>query len=251
MSKFDSFSNTGKYHLSNEIDNQDAFSTGCNDRFDAVVLADGVSSCKKSGEGAEITVETVKKVFLENGDIIMKSDIKESSWAVLSVLEKELEKKAVQDNEDVKEYASTLAAVLIDRKSKNVFIMNLGDSMIMGIKGMDIGIVGMPCDSSRGIPSTITKLSNHFTDSLMINSKDGTFKYDAFVLCSDGAWREMFYKGKIRNDVKEMLIKRNFNGLRNFLKDKNTMDDCTFVALDTERENEWDKDNKGYNDLER
>lgn len=250
MSKFDSFSKIGKYHLSNEIDNQDAFSTGSNDRFDAVVLADGVSSCKKGGEGAEITVETVKKIFLENGDIIMKSDIKESTWAVLSVLSKELEKRAAEDHEDVREYASTLAAVLIDRNTKTAFAMNLGDSMIMGIKGLDINIVGMPCDSKNGIPSTITKLSNHFTNAIMLNSKDGAFKYDAFVLCSDGAWREMFHKGILRNNVKEMMIKRDFNGLRKYLKEKNTFDDCTFIALDTERENEWDKDSIS-NDLER
>lgn len=242
MSKFDSFTKTGRYHLSNEINNQDAFSTGSNDRFDVVVLADGVSSCKKSGEGAEITVEAVKKIFLENGDIIIKSDVKESSAAVLSVLYNELEKKAKKDNEEVEEYASTLAAVLIDRKTKNTFAMNLGDSMIMGVKGVDIGIVGMPCDSSKGIPTTITNLSNHFTDSIMINSKDGDYKYDTYILCSDGAWREMFHKGKLRNDVKEMILKRDFNRLRNFLKDKNTLDDCTFIALDTERENEWDKD---------
>lgn len=248
MSKFDSFSKTGKNHISKEIDNQDAYSTGSNDRFDAVVLADGISSCKKGGEGAEITVETVKKIFLENGDIIMKSDVKESSSAVLSVLLNELEKNAKQDNEDVEEYASTLAAVLIDRNTKNAFAMNLGDSMILGIKGIDIGIVGMPCDSSRGIPSTITNLSNHFTDSVMINSKDGSYKYDTYILCSDGAWREMFHKGKLRNDVKELMLKRDFNKLRKFLKDKNTFDDCTFVALDTERENEWDKDT---NDFER
>ena len=176
----------------------------------------------------------------------MKSDIKESSWAVLSVLSNELEKKADQDNEDVKEYASTLAAVLIDRKSKNAFAMNLGDSMIIGVKGMDVNIVGMPCDSTNGIPSTITKLSNHFTDSVMINSKDGAYRYDSYILCSDGAWREMFHKGKLRNDVKDMMIKRDFNKLRNYLKEKNTFDDCTFIALDTERENEWDKDTEDF-----
>ena len=61
MSKFDSFTKTGKYHLSNEINNQDAYATGSNERFDAIVLADGVSSCKKGGQGAEIAVEVVKK----------------------------------------------------------------------------------------------------------------------------------------------------------------------------------------------
>lgn len=250
MSKFDSFSKIGKYHLRNEINNQDAFSMGSNDRFDSIVLADGVSSCKKSGQGAEITVDVVKKIFLENGEIIIKSDVKESSAAVLSVLSKELEKVAKLDNEDVKEYASTLAAVLIDRKTKNAFAMNLGDSMIIGIKGVDVNIVGMPCDSSMGIPSTITNLSNHFTDSIKINSKDGAFRFDTYVLCSDGAWREMFNKGKLHNNVKYMLLKRDFNKLRNYLKERNTDDDCTFIALDIERENEWDKE-KSNDDFER
>jgi hypothetical protein len=65
MSKFDSFSNTGKYHLSNEIDNQDAFSTGCNDRFDAVVLADGVSSCKKVEKVLKLQLKRLKRYSLK------------------------------------------------------------------------------------------------------------------------------------------------------------------------------------------
>ncbi|MCR5145778.1 MAG: protein phosphatase 2C domain-containing protein [Clostridia bacterium] len=250
MSKFDSFTKTGKYHLNNEIDNQDAYSTGSNDRFDVVVLADGVSRCERGGEGAEITVETIKKTMLDNGDVIMKADVDDGTNAIMSVLKSALESKARANNEDVKEYASTLSAVLIDRKNKNVFSMNLGDSLIFGIKGMDVAIVGKPADSTYGIPTTVTSCAETIVDSRKLSSENALFKYDSFVLCSDGAWREFFNHSKLRNDVKNMLIKKNYNGLRNFLKERDIQDDCSFVALDTERENEWDKD-PGVDDFER
>ena len=250
MSKFDSFTQTGKYHLSNKIDNQDAFATGSNDRFDVVVLADGVSKCKNGGEGAELTVETLKRTLLHNGEVIMKADVHDATNAIMSVLLSALESKAKSNNEDVKEYASTLSAVLIDKKSKYIFSMNLGDSLILGVKGVDVSIIGKPADSTYGIPTTVSSCAESFVDSRKISSENAMYKYDSFVLCSDGAWKEFYNNEKMRNEVKNMIVKKDYHGLCVYLKGRETADDCTFLALDTERENEWDKDT-GYDDFER
>lgn len=229
------FTQAGTNHGSDERNNQDATASGSNERFEVIVLADGVSSCKKGGEGARITVETIKNYFLEMGESLMDMQDEERGEAISSAIRKKLNEQAVQDGINMDEYASTLAAILIDKKQKRVMHASVGDSLTLAVKDGSVYIVSMPADSRQGIPTTVIPDSRYFKTGV-IEPRDGELVAESFLACSDGAWKELYRRNRLRSEVKEMILSRDYTGLSEYLKSRDTFDDCTFITLDTERE---------------
>ena len=234
--KTNGFSQVGTNHGSDEKNNQDATISGSNERFEVIALADGVSSCKKGGEGARITVECIKNYLLENGENLMNMPDEERNTEISEAIKSELMKQAEQDGLDMKEYASTLATILVDKKLSRIMSVSVGDSLIVGVKGNNVYIVTMPADSRQGIPTTVdTDFKNEFFKSNVIEAKDGELVADSFIAYSDGAWKELYHRGKLKSEIKEMILSKNYTGLSEYLKSRNTFDDCTFIALDIEK----------------
>lgn len=232
--KSSGFTQAGTNHGSDERNNQDATASGSNARFEVIVLADGVSSCKKGGEGARITAETIKNWFLDNGERLMDISDEERGSAISSVIASELGKQAQQDGLNIRDYASTLATILIDKKQKRMMYASVGDSLLLGVKDDKVSIVAMPADSRNGIPTTVD--SSKYIKTQVLEPENGELVADSFIACSDGAWRELYRRSRLRTEVKEMILKRDYRGLSEYLKSRNTFDDCTFITLDTERE---------------
>ncbi len=232
--KSSGFTQAGTNHGSDERNNQDATASGSNARFEVIVLADGVSSCKKGGEGARITAETIKNWFLDMGERLMDISDEERKDVISSVMTSALEKQARQDGLDIKEYSSTLATILIDKKLKRTMYASVGDSLLLGIVGDKVSIVAMPADSRNGIPTTTDQ--SKFIKTGVLEAKNGELVASSFIACSDGAWKELYRRNKLRSEVKEMILGRDYSDLSEYLKSRNTFDDCTFITLDTERE---------------
>ena len=174
--KTSGFTQVGTNHGSDERNNQDATASGSNERFEVIVLADGVSSCKKGGEGARITAETIKNYFLEMGESLMDMQDEERGTTISSTIKNKLREQAAQDGINMDEYASTL------------------------------------------------------------EPRDGELVAESFLACSDGAWKELYHRSRLKSEVKEMILGRDYTGLSEYLKSRNTFDDCTFITLDSERE---------------
>lgn len=163
MYKTSGFTQVGINHGSDERNNQDATASGSNEKFEVIVLADGVSSCEKGGEGAKITVETIKNYFLETGKSLM--DIRGET--ISSIIKNKLNEQAVHDGIDMDEYASTLAAILINKKQKRIMYSSVGDSLILGVRDENVYIISMPADSSYGIPTTIINDNKYFNTGII------------------------------------------------------------------------------------
>ena len=232
--KSNCFSQAGTYHGSDEKNNQDAMVSDSNERFAVIVLADGVSSCKKGGEGAKITVETVKELFLKHAERLFLMEDVSIKQVISSKIKDELKTQAEKDGIDYEEYASTLCAILVDKKQNKAMFTSIGDSLILGVKNQEVYIVTPPADSRNGIPTTVmTDLSYYKVGKLQ--PEKGELAVDSFIACSDGAWKELYRRGRLRPEVKEMIVKRDYKGVTEFLKDRHTADDCTFITLDSER----------------
>jgi hypothetical protein len=56
--------------------------------------------------------------------------------------------------------------------------------------------------------------------------------WERVMICSDGAWRLMFEKTKIKKDVCKFLIEGDFDSLGEYLKNEERFDDCSFITME-------------------
>lgn len=231
--KSSGFTQVGTNHRSDDKNNQDAIISGKNQRYDVIVLADGVSSCKKGGEGARITVEAVKNYFLKWGERLINMYAPEREISIHQNIQRYLQKQAEEDGVDIGEYASTLEAILVDKVSKKVMYASIGDGLILKTKNNKVAVVSMPTDSRNGTPTTVD--SSKYLETGVLEPVDGELAADSFMLCSDGAWKELYYRTNLRPEISEMILKRDYKGISEYLKGKKTFDDCSFITLDIEK----------------
>ena len=55
---------------------------------------------------------------------------------------------------------------------------------------------------------------------------------ESIVIWSDGAWREMFSKNRLRPEVAQMLSGNEYDALEDYLNKQNCSDDYSFISLD-------------------
>ena len=55
---------------------------------------------------------------------------------------------------------------------------------------------------------------------------------ESVVICSDGAWRQMYNKNKLKPEVFDLLVKNEYDGVKEFLIGQNCFDDYSFISLD-------------------
>ena len=249
------FSITGTNHKDNGQENQDFIISSSNDKFELIILADGVSTCSKAKEGAEVAAKAIETLFLKKGDWFIKcEDDKQRTELILGHVLRELQDRAKADGVPVEEYSSTLAAVLREKKTNKLLTFNLGNSLIMAIDDGKVRILSSPSNTTHGTAVTTTRKAESLADTKVINGtpkitstqsdKDGniitkplysygsTPLYENIVICSDGAWEEMFYRGKLIPEISALLVNKQFDTIKEFLEKKNPFDDCSFVALD-------------------
>ena len=62
-----------------------------------------------------------------------------------------------------------------------------------------------------------------------------TQDFESILICSDGAWTQMFEKGKLKPEVMEFLGNSQFDAVKEFLNSQNCFDDYSFIALDLQK----------------
>ena len=221
-------SGIGAHHRDTNGENQDAVCCGQNRKYDVIALADGVSSCSEAKCGAEIASAAITNLLLKKGEHFFSFDEKQIAELALSHVLAELKQRADADGKDVEAYSSTIACVLVDKTRGKMLCISLGDSLVMAVGGGHCRVVAMPSDSSDGCCVTTTKnaeimMSVKIFDSRMI---------DSIMICSDGAWREMFDKNRLKPEVAAFLANHEYENLKTFLIRQDGFDDYSFVALD-------------------
>lgn len=215
----------GSYHEKHRKANQDFIMHKEDDRYIALSLADGVSSCKYAKKGAKIACSVISEMLMNHAERFFEIDSNEAVCHILSKIKYELEKTA--KNHDIEEYSSTLVCVLYDRIANKVFYFSLGDSLIIAIKDKNCKIVAQPCDSRDGCYVTTTENAEYLAKSGIIDSDS----IESIMLCSDGAWNLMYNRGRIDSEIKYLLTGKRFDILEKVLTEKNSIDDCSFISL--------------------
>ena len=222
------FSEIGAYHIDTDKENQDAICHGQNKNFFVITLADGVSSCKEAKGGAEIASKAMPNLLLKKGGHFLEFEDGQIAEFALSHVLFELKKCAEKESIEVEELSSMIASVLVDRKKRRMLCFNLGDSIIMAVEKGKCRVLSMPTDSSSGCCVTTTRNAPAMASVKLLD----TASVESIVICSDGAWKQMFDKNKLKPEVYSILANNEYDGLKSFLSTQNCFDDCSFVSLD-------------------
>ena len=221
-------SRTGTYHQAAGGENQDALCSARSRTVRVISLADGVSSCAEAKTGAEIASRAVTDLFSKRGERLLSYEPEQISAFTLSHILYELNARAKRDNRPVEDYSSTVASVLADRKTNQLLCVNLGDGIILATGNGTCQVLSMPGDSRNGCCVTTTegaerRLSVRILDAL---------PFDSVLICSDGAWRQMFEKNKLKPEISALLIEQRYEELETYLNEANGSDDCSFIAME-------------------
>ncbi|MCD8148081.1 MAG: protein phosphatase 2C domain-containing protein [Clostridiales bacterium] len=221
-------SETGAYHNGINGENQDFLSYAQNRNFSVISLADGVSTCKEARRGAEIASGAITDLFLKRGASFMKFEGDRIAGFALSHILHELEQESTVASESIEEYSSTVASVLADKKNRKIMCFNLGDGIILGTGNERCRVLVMPDDSSNGCCVTTTRGASASATVKIIDIGS----MESVLICSDGAWRLMYEKGKLREEAADLLKHNEFDGLKEFLARQNAYDDYSIILLD-------------------
>lgn len=219
----------GRHHNFNNACNQDSVMYSENKRFCAMVLADGVSSCSESAKGAEIVCSALTQYLLKHGERLFCMQNYEIAGCITSHILYKLDMTSKKEmKNDINEYSSTVACILCDRKTRKMLYFSIGDSLIIATKCNKCSIVAMPSDSRNGCYVTTTENVSSLAKVGIIE----TDEINSVIICSDGAWRLMYSRNRLDQNIKSLLIAQNYSGLKNILIKKERYDDCSFISVD-------------------
>lgn len=222
------FSETGLRHSLAKTENQDFIYSGENEQYKVISLADGVSTCAKSGTGARIAGQTVTDLMLQKGARFLTFNGKMVAGDVINHILYHLEQQADADEESVNEYSSTLASVLMDKAERKLLYFSVGDSLIIASGNHSCRILAMPADSSRGCCVTTTRNAAYNAQAAVTDAKP----YESVAIFSDGAWRPLFARNRLKPEVTELLAQQDYDSLKEYLLQQECMDDFSFIAMD-------------------
>lgn len=221
-------SQMGMHHAQTNGENQDALCYGKSKDLCVISLADGVSTCKEAKRGALIASQALTNLFLKKGDHFLEFEKEQIADFAVSHILCELKQEILKSPNPVENFSSTVASVLVDRKHKRMLCFNLGDGMILGAVDGTCKILSMPGDSSSGCCVTTTRRAETMA-SVKLCDVDAM---DSVVICSDGAWKEMFQRNRLKPEVASMISGSEYDALKNYLIDQNCFDDYSFISLD-------------------
>lgn len=224
------FSNPGKHHCFDKLKNQDAISVAKNKRYIAISLADGVSTCSESKTGAFVACEAINTLLEKKAYFFFQFSTDQIADITISHILYELNKHSVNDGVRLEEYSSTIASALIDTKLKRAVLINLGDGIIIGTSKGTVNVLSAPDDSTMGCCVTTTQ---NAINSINVRKVD-IETIDSLTICSDGAWKEMFIKNRIKPEISNHLLKHEYEMIGEFLTKQDCFDDYSFVSVELE-----------------
>ena len=225
------FSQMGKNHARTNNENQDALCHGETSGLCVITLADGVSDCAEAKRGAVAASETITKLFLKEGPFFLKCDKEQVTELVISHILWELEKLAKDSSRSINDFSSTVVSVLVDKKRKRMLCFNLGDGIILASEKGKCKVLSQPADSSIGCLVTTTRKAAELVSLRLCDTEE----IDSVVICSDGAWREMYMKNRLKPKVAQLLVNNEYDALKDYLINQNCFDDHSFISLDIRR----------------
>lgn len=223
-----SLSCKGSDHMVKNTENQDIVYSKTNGDYTVISLADGAGSCAEAKTGAAVACEAISSLLAEKGDWFFRFDYKKISELVMEHVLYELRKTAEEHNKAAEDYSSTVSSVVYDRRRNRILCFNLGDGMIIGTKNGGCKILSMPFENDDSCCVTTTKNAVDAASVRIMTADD----VDSVIVCSDGAWKQFFSRCRMTRQIKNVLIRQDYDALEGLLRGKSCADDYSFIAMD-------------------
>ena len=220
------YTKTGDAHAFRGTENQDALSGSDGENFAVLALADGISACPQAASGARTAANAAADLLEKRGWCFLDYMPENIAGIILSYSMQKLNETASVLAAPVREFASTLACIYLDKAQKKVVYFNLGDSMIITAHGSGCRVLAPPYRGEGSCCSTTTK-------NVLRTVKSGVADIagtESVIIFSDGAWKEIYNRNTLRPEIFKLLTGNDFNRLESYLADREPADDCSFIA---------------------
>ena len=153
------YSKIGEYHIANHKKSEDYLLSEDNENMMFLCLADGVSSCENSLQGAKVISNKVKDIvahidlFHFDEEVIKKLVIDELQYSLRQISQNE--------NIDFLSLSSTLLFVYYNKRKNKTLVFSLGDSLSLTVFNKEIEIVSYPVQDFQGIYQLFVLLNLH------------------------------------------------------------------------------------------
>ena len=228
------WSKIGDFHYRNQQGIQDTVFSYENGIGCTISLADGVSTCERGEEGANIACHDIGQYFSQYGSKLINYSPEDIRGKTLNRILNTLEKRAMSVGDDIDKFSSTLTSVFFDKEKKSLLCFNLGDSLIGGVKNENFEIILQPQIISDGCYATTTENVESVIEVKIVSATD----YSSVFICSDGMWKQMFNRGKLRYEYNNMILKGDYIEIIENIKKSPCHDDRSIVAMKLEFQNE-------------
>jgi len=224
------FTQTGSYHLENGMKNQDIVRSAKSGRVEMIVLADGVSSCERAREGAQVSCDAVIRLIEKKAEFFFGFTNDSRTRYVMEYVMNDINSIAKHDRRLVDDYSATLMYAIHNRESGEIFLSNLGDGMIIGCKKSGEDILLPPSDSRLGVYVNTSEDACKYTRTKAVSERD----YEKIVLCSDGAWRILVTNNRINKDAIRAVREVDDLKMKSYINKNGNGDDCSYICMTIE-----------------
>lgn len=223
------YSRTGDTHIDSNTECQDVTFVSENSRFTVAVLADGVSSCENSRQGAQVACEAVAGLLLQLGELIYSYSKTKISFLMLEEVKCCLRKEAEKSNSSIESYSSTLSFCCIDKLDGKVMVFNLGDSaaIITTKKGEELTV-----ESSRDELGAFTTTKDAYRKASVNFYDMADIDIHKIFLCSDGVLRNILIDSFVSEAFRRGLASDDYSGIDAIIESGFKHDDRSYLSMD-------------------
>jgi serine/threonine protein phosphatase PrpC len=236
----------GTSHAAKGIPCQDRVKAAVENGTAVIALADGAGSCTLSHIGAEVVVNKIKNICIEDFDRIYNMNDTQAKNFIISSLKRALllkvnEYKAKGSDINIKEFSSTLLFVAM--KDNKCIYGHLGDGVIGCFENDQCKVVSSPSNGEFANTTYFVTMKNSEKYLKLVKRDLTNDDIYGFIIMSDGTGDSFYDKANVKlapatkivldwlnenasSEVDEALEEN----LRNVIR-KKTTDDCSLALM--------------------
>ncbi len=217
----------GALHERMQCGIQDQIRTFENERYAAVIVADGVSEAKNGAQGAELACCAVEDYIGHEGENVFAFSKQKLAYLMTEHILYQIEKAAEREQCELTDYASTIMFVCADKLTGFAVCFNLGDGRVLMADNRGESLTELRSyRSEAGCCQTTTQEAYRFVKAGRLELRAG----ESLMLCTDG-FAEALRDENIQKALKSYINNENDNGLKEMLREKQLCDDYTCAIL--------------------
>lgn len=224
--KVKKFSKKGRYNEENNQENQDYLCSIETDKYIGIVLADGASSCKRARDGARYVCEVLTQVIHQEPRLFWEFSKEKIAFLIIQQILYYLERKK-ELQIAIQEYGSMFCMAIMEKKNGRMILMSLGDNDIISIKQNGFRELVEIGKYKEKMCLTTTHGAELAMDIMEYKLALG----ERIFLCSNG-----FRFLLTDNEVVQLLNENDIEGLKHYLSQMVSEDDCSFITFIRERD---------------